>query len=314
MSVWGASRLKAALMAATMAGARLQGNGGRRLFPRLLRALQGPHTCGARSWRNQLFSSDLILLSNSAKEVSPLIFSPLMKKVGVESTFSTSLAYFWSAAILSSSAWSFRQSSTACWLRPACLPIRISVSVVFFNTQSFCCLNSMSITAKYLPASSLAMQRASMEPAAALMSSGNSRNTYRILPVSIYSDLIFGNTASLKAAQCGQVIDANSVIVTGAFGTPSAMSGNDTGLATPEALCPSASTTRRNGEKLASAASPGRDRAAVKARRVMNNLNQLFSSGLITLSKSSNVAPLTRSPLMKKLGVESTFSTSLAYF
>jgi hypothetical protein len=43
--------------------------------------------------------------------------------------------------------------------------------------------------------------------------------------------------------------------------------------------------------------------------------NQLFSSGLISFSKSSKVAaPLTISPLMKKLGVEFTFSTSLAYF
>lgn len=43
---------------------------------------------------NQLFSSGLIFLANSSNEVSPLIFSPLMKKVGVESTFNTSLAYF----------------------------------------------------------------------------------------------------------------------------------------------------------------------------------------------------------------------------
>jgi hypothetical protein len=53
---------------------------------------------------NQLFSSGLIFLANSSNEVSPLIFSPLMKKVGVESTFSTSLAYFWSATSLSSKA------------------------------------------------------------------------------------------------------------------------------------------------------------------------------------------------------------------
>ena len=38
----------------------------------------------------QLFKSDLILLSNSSNEVSPLIFSPLMKKVGVASTLSCS--------------------------------------------------------------------------------------------------------------------------------------------------------------------------------------------------------------------------------
>jgi hypothetical protein len=43
---------------------------------------------------NQLFSSGLIRLANSSNEVSPLIFSPLTKKVGVESTFSTSAAYF----------------------------------------------------------------------------------------------------------------------------------------------------------------------------------------------------------------------------
>jgi len=43
---------------------------------------------------NQLFRSDLIFLSNSSNEVSPLTISPLMKKVGVELTFSTSLANF----------------------------------------------------------------------------------------------------------------------------------------------------------------------------------------------------------------------------
>ncbi len=53
---------------------------------------------------DQLFNSGLIFFSKSSNEVSPLIFSPLTKKVGVELTFSTSLAYFWSAAILSSSA------------------------------------------------------------------------------------------------------------------------------------------------------------------------------------------------------------------
>src|SRR5262249_5586997 len=51
----------------------------------------------------QLFRSVSILFSNSWIEVSPLIFSPLMEKVWVKSTFSTSAAYFWSAAILSSS-------------------------------------------------------------------------------------------------------------------------------------------------------------------------------------------------------------------
>ena len=54
--------------------------------------------------RNQLFSSDLIRLSNSSKLVSPTITSLLMKKVGVPPTFNTSLAYLRSAEIFSSSA------------------------------------------------------------------------------------------------------------------------------------------------------------------------------------------------------------------
>src|ERR1700761_7876041 len=88
----------------------------------------------------------------------------------------------------------------------------------------------------------------------------------------MYSDLILGNTASLKAAQCGQVIEANSVIVTEALAGPSAMSGSDTGLATSAALCAIASVIRRSGEnRPVTAASPVSDRAAVKARRVMIN-------------------------------------------
>src|SRR6202158_5919467 len=240
-------------------------------FPKAFAGVTGGYEFRPAGTPDQLFSSGLISLSKSSNETAPLTISPLMKKVGVELTFSTSLANFWSATILSSRAWSLRQSSTACWLRPACLPIRVRVSVVFFITQSFCCLNSMSVTAKYLPASSLAMQRDSIEPAAALMSSGNSRNTYRTLPVSIYSDLILGNTVSLKAAQCGQVIDAYSVIVTEALAGPSAMSGSDTGLATSDALCAIASALRRSGENPASVARPASDRAAVKARRVIIN-------------------------------------------
>src|SRR5467141_1912063 len=87
----------------------------------------------------------------------------------------------------------------------------------------------------------------------------------------MYSDLIFGNTSLLKAAQCGQVIDAYSVIVTEALAGPTAMSGSDTGFATSDALCAIASAIRRSGENPARAASPVRDRAKVKARRVMIN-------------------------------------------
>src|SRR2546430_1332293 len=114
-----------------------------------------------------------------------------------------------------------------------------------------------------------ANQRVSIDPAAALMSSGNSRNTKRILPVSMNSDLIFGNTFSVNAAQCGQVIEAYSVIVTVALAGPSTISGRDCGLATSAAPCAIASVISRSGEKRARAVSPVSDRAAVKARRVI---------------------------------------------
>src|SRR5436309_1234703 len=82
----------------------------------------------------------------------------------------------------------------------------------------------------------------------------------------MYSDLILGNTCSLKAAQCGQVIEAYSVMVTAASFGPSAMSGSDTGLATSPAACAMASEMNRSGE---SPASPVSDSSVVKARRVM---------------------------------------------
>ncbi len=75
----------------------------------------------------------------------------------------------------------------------------------------------------------------------------------------MYSDLIFGNTCLLNAAQCGQVIEAYSVMVTAASAGPSAMSGSDTGLATSAALCAIASEISRSGDSPASAASPVRD-------------------------------------------------------
>src|SRR3954468_890466 len=94
----------------------------------------------------------------------------------------------------------------------------------------------------------------------------------------MYSDLICGNTFSLKAAQCGQVIDAYSVMVTAASLAPIAMSGNDTGLATSAArpLCASASETRRNGDSPARAATPVSEKAAVKVRRgIINGVLQI---------------------------------------
>src|SRR3954471_4230125 len=94
----------------------------------------------------------------------------------------------------------------------------------------------VSTAPRYFSGSPLPMQRARIVAAAALMSSGNSRNTKRTLPVSIYFDRSIGNTFWPKAAQCGQVIDENSVIVIGAFSGPMAMSGSDTGLATAAAM------------------------------------------------------------------------------
>src|SRR5438445_9374203 len=85
----------------------------------------------------------------------------------------------------------------------------------------------------------------------------------------MYSDWTFGNTSRLKAAQCGQVAAANSVIVTAASAGPSAMSGSDTGFLTSDALCAIARSIRRSGETPPSAASPVSDSAAVNVRRVI---------------------------------------------
>src|ERR1700743_3367021 len=86
------------------------------------------------------------------------------------------------------------------------------------------------------------------------------------------SVLIFGNTSALKAAQCGQVIEAYSVMVTLAFAGPIAISGSDTGLAASVALLGRGSPISRSGVNAPRAARPVSDRAAVvKARRVIIN-------------------------------------------
>src|SRR4051794_36372177 len=85
----------------------------------------------------------------------------------------------------------------------------------------------------------------------------------------MYSVFSFGNTVALNAAQCGQVIEAYSVMVTAASAGPSTMSGSDTGLATSDGLCAIASEISRSGVSPARAARPVRDKAAVNARRVM---------------------------------------------
>src|SRR5258708_11474762 len=102
------------------------------------------------------------------------------------------------------------------------------------------------------------------------MSSENSRNTKRTLPLSIYFDFSIGKRLSWKAAQCGQLIDAYSRMVTGAFWAPSGMSGSDGGFAPTAdvALCAMASLSGLNCAKPAMAASPANDKAVAKARRI----------------------------------------------
>src|SRR5260370_41424089 len=111
------------------------------------------------------------------------------------------------------------------------------------------------------------MLRASIEAASALMSSGNSRNTKRTLPVSIYLDLSIGKTFCSNAAQWGQLIDAYSMMVTEAVAGPSAMSGSDTGFATRAAIaaCALASLFRCSGGAKAKIAVS--DTTVAKARR-----------------------------------------------
>src|ERR1019366_3734643 len=72
-----------------------------------------------------------------------------------------------------------------------------------------------------------------------------------------------------NAAQCGQDIEAYSVMDTGAFAGPSAISGSDIGFATSAAVavCAMASPIGCSGAKATRAASPASDRAAAKARR-----------------------------------------------
>src|ERR1700726_2672887 len=111
------------------------------------------------------------------------------------------------------------------------------------------------------------MQGASIEATAALISSGNSRNTKRTLPASMYFDFSIGKTFCSNAAQCGQLIDAYSTMVTEALAGPSAISGSDTGFAASAAtaFCAMASVIRQGGASPARTAS---DRAVAKARRV----------------------------------------------
>src|SRR5437868_661857 len=79
-----------------------------------------------------------------------------------------------------------------------------------------------------------------------------------------------GNTFCSNAAQCGQVREENSTIVTGALAGPSVMSGRATGCATnaASALCAIARSINAARGK---AASKPRDSAATKIRRITFN-------------------------------------------
>src|SRR6478672_8765924 len=68
-------------------------------------------------------------------------------------------------------------------------------------------------------------QRASIEPATARSSSGNSRMMRRALPVSMYFDFSAGKMLLWKLAQWPQVIEAYSTMVTGASVWPNCSSG-----------------------------------------------------------------------------------------
>src|SRR5690348_6259976 len=134
------------------------------------------------------------------------------------------------------------QLSTAAWFMPNLLPIVVSVSVVC-SIRSCCCLNSIIVASKNLDGSPLAAQRANIEAAAAFTSSGNSRETKRTLPASIYFDCSMGKTFSANAAQCEQVREEYSTMVIGAVAEPMTMSGSATGLATSAAISFAAAPT-----------------------------------------------------------------------
>jgi hypothetical protein len=101
------------------------------------------------------------------------------------------------------------------------------------------------------------------------------------LPVSIYFDRSIGKTFSPNAAQCGQLIDEYSVMVTGALAGPSAISGSDTGCATSAAVacCALAPPIGWSNMSPSRAASPAFVSAKVKARRRATNRQLPCNSG-----------------------------------
>src|SRR6476620_5830829 len=105
---------------------------------------------------------------------------------------------------------------------------------------------------------------------------GNSRTTKRILPVSISSFFTCGNTSFWKWAQWGQVSEAYSITVTGAFGLPSIRSPsgpaciNSSGDGTLSALSEAASAV--------GPAPPPHPECAIPTARRSNIVGRLMGS------------------------------------
>ncbi len=99
----------------------------------------------------------------------------------------------------------------------------------------------------------------------------------RTLLVSMYSDLIFGKVTLWNSAQWPQLIEAYSTMVTGAFADPSTTSPSGTGFARSAVLTSCATALRMNpsGDNPAAAASAVVESAAVRSRRVTDNLRSL---------------------------------------
>src|SRR5260221_5646811 len=120
-------------------------------------------------------------------------------------------------------------------------------------------------------------------------SSGKSRNTSLALPVSIHSVLILGRISFSKAAQCGQVSEAYSMMVTGASALPRMRSSAVTCGASDCA-------TWRMGAAASSAwALPG---CAARSGAMVAEINQIFR---ITVSNLLDVdARQSRQPLQER--------------
>src|ERR1700678_3991900 len=85
-----------------------------------------------------------------------------------------------------------------------------------------------------------------MNAAAASPSSGYSRMMYFTFPVSMYFSFSFGKVVTANAAQCGQVIEAYSMMVTGAVSEPIGMSSSGplASSSSTEKVCASARPPR----------------------------------------------------------------------